>query len=369
MNISSVLRTVMLAAVLASPAFADASDKIGISDMAGRKVSLPSQVTKIVAVTGTLRLAVYLGCVDMIAGIENLEIRYPADISRPYSLALKGTAEKLPVIGEGGAGKLLDMERLLAARPDIVFTTDPHIAETIQRSTGMPAVVVSYGQSSMLEKKDLISSLHLMGRILKKEKRAREIEEFINAFEKDIAKRIKDIPDKSKPRVYVGGVAYYGSHGITSTEVFYPPFHWLQVRNVADEINRAGSAFIEKEKLLYWNPDVIFIDTGGLSLIQNDYLKNREFYRKLRAVKEGRVYSLLPYTYYFTNVETALANTYAVGKELHPSRFKDIDPLKKADEIFSFFTGVNALEELKQSDGYGLVRFSEDGLKIVRTPE
>jgi iron complex transport system substrate-binding protein len=364
----SLLRAVVFAVILLSATFANASENISISDMAGRKVAIPAKVEKLAAVTGTLRLVVYLGCQDMMAGIENLEVRYPADTGRPYSLALTGRIDKLPVIGEGGAGKLLDMERLLAARPDVVFTTDPTIAEAIQKNTGIPAVVVSYGQSSMLEKKDIISSLHLMGRILKKEKRAKEIEEFINAFEKDIANRTKDIPDKNRPKVYVGGIAYYGSHGLTSTEVFYPPFHWLRVRNVADEIGRAGSAFIEKEKLLYWNPDVMFIDTGGLNLVRNDYLKNREFYRKLRAVKEGKVYTVLPYTYYFTNVETAIANTYAIGKELYPSRFKDIDPLKKADEIFRFFTGMNVLEKLKQGDGYGHVLFSEERLKINRTP-
>jgi iron complex transport system substrate-binding protein len=362
------IRTAIFLLILLLGTFANASENIKISDMAGRNVTIPAKVERIAAITGTLRLAVYVGCLEMVVGIENLEIRYPEDISRPYSLALKDKAERLPVIGEGGAGKLLDMERLLAARPDIVFTTDPNIAETIQRSTGIPAVVVSYGHTSMLDKKDLISSLHLMGRILKKEERAKEIETFINAFEKDIEKRTKDIPEKKKPRVYVGGIAYYGSHGLTSTEVLYPPFHWLKARNVADEIGKSGSAFIEKEKLLFWNPDIIFIDTGGLALVQNDYLKDRDFYKRLKAVKKGKVYSLLPYTYYFTNVEIALANTYAIGKELYPSRFKDIDPLKKADEIFRFFIGIQVLDKLKKSDGYGRVLFSEEGLKIKKNP-
>ncbi len=362
----SVIRTVVFSFMLFLATFAYASGNIEISDVAGRNVTIPTKIERIAAITGTLRLAVYLGCLDMVVGIENLEIRYPADISRPYSLALRDKAERLPVIGEGGAGKLLDMERLLATRPDIVFTTDPNIAESIQRSTGIPAVVVSYGQTSMLDKKDLISSLHLMGRILKKEERAKEIETFINAFEEDIEKRTKDIPEKKKPRVYVGGIAYYGSHGLTSTEVLYPPFYWLKARNVADEIGKPGSAFIEKEKLLYWNPDIIFLDIGGLTLVQDDYLNDREFYKRLNAVKKGKVYSLLPYTYYFTNVEIALANTYVIGKVLYPSWFKDIDPLRKTAEIFRFFIGVHVLDKLKKSDGYGHVLFSEGGIKIKK---
>jgi iron complex transport system substrate-binding protein len=366
MKIFSLIRTVIVSLIFSLATFVHASETIKISDMAGRDVIIPAKIERIAAITGTLRLVVYLGCLDKVVGIENLEIRYPADISRPYSLALKDKAERLPVIGEGGAGKLLDIERLLATRPDIVFTTDPNIAETIQRSTGIPVVVVSYGQTSMLDKKELMSSLHLMGRILKKGERAKEIETFMNAFEKDIAKRTKDFPEKKKPRVYVGGVAYYGSHGLTSTEVLYPPFHWLKARNVSDEIGKSGSAFIEKEKLLYWNPDIIFIDTGGLALVQNDYLKDRDFYKRLKAVKKEKVYSLLPYTYYFTNVETALANTYIIGKVLYPARFKDIDPLKKTNEIFRFFIGIEVLDQLKKSNGYGHVLFSEDCIKIKK---
>ena len=93
MKIFNVLRAVMLAVILSSAAFANASENISISDMAGRKVIIPSKVTKIAAVTGALRLAVYLDCVDMIAGIENLEIRFPADTGRPYSLALAGKVD------------------------------------------------------------------------------------------------------------------------------------------------------------------------------------------------------------------------------------------------------------------------------------
>jgi iron complex transport system substrate-binding protein len=367
MKALSIVKTVAVILIFSLVPVVQAADTITVTDLAGRKVSVPARVEKIAAVTGTLRLVVYLGCIDLLVGIENMEIRYPADISRPYSLALTGKAEKLPVIGEGGAGKLTDMERLLAAGPDVVFTTDPNIAETIRKNTGIPAVVVSYGNTSMLEKIDLFASLRLMGAILKKEKRAKEIEKFIAAFEKEIKTRTKGVLEESKPTVYVGGVAYYGSHGITSTEVMYPPFHWLGARNVADEIGKTGSSFIDKEKLLFWNPDIIFIDTGGMSLVKTDYVKDKDFYRKLKAVKRKRVYGLLPYTYYFTNVEIALANTYAIGKILYPSRFKNVHPLKKADKIFSFFIGIHVLDKLKQEDGYGRILFSKAGPKIEKT--
>lgn len=42
---------------------------------------------------------------------------------------------------------------------------------------------------------------------------------------------------------------------------------------------------IEREKLLDWNPDIIFIDEGNFDLVKQDYQKNTDFYKSLKAVK------------------------------------------------------------------------------------
>jgi iron complex transport system substrate-binding protein len=60
---------------------------------------------------------------------------------------------------------------------------------------------------------------------------------------------------------------------------------------------------------------------------------------RLEAFKEGRVYGTLPYNYYHTNIAVALADAYYIGKVLYPDKFKDVDPEKKADEIFQVFLG------------------------------
>jgi len=46
-----------------------------------------------------------------------------------------------------------------------------------------------------------------------------------------------------------------------------------------------------------------------------------------------------PYNSYNTNYETVLADAYFIGKTLYPDRFADVDPVEKADEIYTFFVG------------------------------
>ena len=163
--------------------------------------------------------------------------------------------------------------------------------------------------------------------------------------------RTKDIPDDKKPTVYVGGVALNGMHGIDSTQCKYPPFMAVNAKNVVDELGKVGYVKIDREKLLEWNPDVIFIDEFSLKLIKDDYNKNPNFYNSLKAFKTGNVYGLLPYNFYMTNVGTALADAYYIGKVLYPENFADINPEKKADEIYTFLVGKPVYKDMAKKFG------------------
>jgi iron complex transport system substrate-binding protein len=58
---------------------------------------------------------------------------------------------------------------------------------------------------------------------------------------------------------------------------------------------------------------------------------------------------VLPYNWYSQNFESILANAYFVGKILYPDRFADVDPIAKADEIYSFVVGKPVFEEMNRT--------------------
>ncbi|MEM3679350.1 MAG: iron ABC transporter substrate-binding protein, partial [Candidatus Bathyarchaeia archaeon] len=66
----------------------------------------------------------------------------------------------------------------------------------------------------------------------------------------------------------------------------------------------------------------------------------------------------LPYNYYHTNVAVALADAYYIGKVLYPDKFADVDPAKKADEIFNFFLGKPLYQSYMEAYG-GFKNLSE----------
>ena len=79
---------------------------------------------------------------------------------------------------------------------------------------------------------------------------------------------------------------------------------------------------------------------GGFNLtaegIQDDFNKNKEYYKNLKAFKNKKVFGQIPFVAADVNVDTALADAYYIGKVVYPEKFQDVDPVKKADEIYSF---------------------------------
>ena len=111
------------------------------------------------------------------------------------------------------------------------------------------------------------------------------------------------------------------------------------------------------EQVLSWDPDLIFLDFNGMSLISEDYGAHSDFYNALTAVKEGKVYSQISFRSYASNLETALADAYYAACVMYPEQFRDIDPVEKAGEIFTELLGSNPYSDLEEA-GYAFCQIT-----------
>lgn len=334
-----------------------AEETVRVTDLLGREVTVKKDVEKVVAIgPGALRLYLYVGDTALLAGVEQIEKDDPA--GKPYLLA-NLEIQNLPVIGPGGPNTSPDAEKILAVKPDVIFTTyttEKSAADELQAKTKIPVIALDYGETSVFDPV-LYESVKLIGKVIGKEKRAEEVVAFFEEVKEDLHNRTKNIPEEEKYTAYIGALGFRGSHGITSTRGDYPLFNAVHAVNVVDETGRTGGVMIDKEKLLEWDPDKIFLDLGGLALVIEDYKKNKNFYRSLTAFKEGEIYSQLPYNFYSTNIDTALADAYYIGKVLYPERFSDINPEEKADEIYEFLVGKKLYKRMVEDfeGGFGKI--------------
>ncbi|MCK4406343.1 MAG: iron ABC transporter substrate-binding protein [Bacteroidales bacterium] len=329
------------------------SDYRSIKDMSGRTVQIPSEIKSIIALKpGALRFVTYLDAADKVIGIEGHEKRRKV----PYLMAHPELRD-LPLIG---TGNIAEPELITALNPDLIICTYTTAgkADDLQNKTGIPVFIINYGDFN--ENIDTVfSALSLMGKVLKKEERADSLITYIKFLISDLNERTNKITVNNDISVYIGGIAYKGSHGLNSTEPHYAPFTFVNAGNIASYLGEVTSsprawlenAFIDKEQIIKWNPDKIFLDASGKTLLNKDLSNESPFYHTLDAIKNCELYVVMPHNWYTINYATVLCNAYFVGKVLNEENFNDIEIKNKADEIYTYFLGKPVYEQMKEKYG------------------
>ena len=364
--VAAVLSVVLTAGCVTTDSPQSGEGMVTITDAFGREVTIPENPERIAVVgSGSMRYFMYLGLdTDMFVAVDQQDGRlYSYSYEhRPYALAHPELKEKQEV---GPTKGVVDNEKLLMSGAEILFmggatSSNAEVANEIQEKTGVP-VVMFYAGNYVTDKEKIQDSIFMIADIFGVEKRANDLIAYFDAVEDDLQKRVAGV--SSDDTVYVAGISYNGVHGIDATDPTFYPFAVLSANNVAGEVasvSQTGYAQISKEKLLEWDPDFIFVDLSTLTAAEGgaiSEMKNDPSYKELTAVKNSMVYTINPHTAMNVNHETTLANAYFIGKILYPEQFEDIDPVKKADEIYSFVVGEPVFDLLKENvDGLSYQR-------------
>ena len=320
-----------------------------VTDALGREVALPDTVNRAVCIRASaIRLVTYAGGVPFICGVEEQETR---ENVFTHLLAHPELGKK-PLIGPQMGG---DAELIMAVQPDVIFmsSTTAGDADDLQRRTGIPVVALEYGDLGA-KRPIFYASLRRIGEVLHTEGR---VDSLIRYTENQIAELQQRTQHKGEnKRVYVGGLAYKGLKGITSTDPYYAAFGFLGVDNVASAIDSAyvspiTGTYIDWEQLVDWDPEVIFIDRSGWPLVNEDFKNREKLNQLLAAYRNQQVYALWPYNNNHTNFEVMLINAWYAGKILFPDQFQDISLRDKADEILVEFVGQPIGQELRTKWG------------------
>ena len=311
-----------------------------ITDVYGRTVELPEEINNTICLgAGALRMVCYAQGEDKVIGVEEAE--HQQTLAKAYNYLNYDKFKDLPIVGQGGAGGNIPYEEeIIKVNPDVIIAAyTQQEADKLQAKTGIPVVCVSYNG---IFDPTMDQSLELIGTLLGKQERCKEVIDYMQAAKQDLNNRTKDIPDDEKPTVFSGAVSFRGGHGIEGTYAQFPPFVAINAKNVVDETGKDGSLIIDKEKILTWNPDIIFLDPNNMHLVRDDYKDNADFYHSLKAVQDGKVYTQIAYNWYTTNVEVAIADAYYAGTIIYPEQFKDINIVEKANDIFVHMLGDKA---------------------------
>lgn len=325
-----------------------------VTDIQGRKVEIPSVINSFVALGPSgMRLMAYLGVEDKAVGIELIENE--SDILRPYNY-LHPEIQTLPVVSGSGKGGLTPYEEeILKVKPDVILLAYSKVdmGEELQTKLGIPVVFIN--TKGAIFQDEWFDSMDLAADIFGVEERAEEIRTYVNGILDDLRKRTKDI--EVRPSVYYGAAWFHGEHSLEGTLLNYPPFSITNINHVADELASpkmiAKGTVVDLEKILEWDPEILFMDVENFHLVEDMYKQNPEYFKNLDAFKNDRMYAQLSYNNYGANLEMAIINAYYAGSVVYPERFEGVDVDKVAEDTFNALLGASCWEELKK-EGYVL---------------
>jgi len=321
-----------------------------ITDVWGREVGIPADVGRIVTLgPGATRIAAYLNVTHMIVGGETQTAAFNALMD--FSPVHHDLLSSLPIVGRGGGSGENNayVEELVMLAPDIIIAAfTPEGADELQAQSGIPVVAVRY-ISTGLANETFFAAVRVFGETLGVQGRAEEILERIESLRADLNGRTAGIDGSGKPRVYAGAVTFAGQRGFGGTYSDFGPLAAINAVNVADDALEPGFYEVDFEQIAAWDPDIIFLDPGNMSIVNAEYEINPAFFRSLRAVRQGRVYTMPAFNFSATNVTYALMNAYFAGTVLFPEQFADISIAAKSAEILEFFLGVNTFDIMAEN--------------------
>ncbi len=222
------------------------------------------------------------------------------------------------------------------------------------KSLGIPVAVVDYN-SFTLDKH--VKSTEILGKLLGKEERAKELVENYKSHIKNVEDRVKDIPEDKLKSVYFelasqGPDTYGNSYG---NSLWGNILKTAKCKNIAEEkVEEYGP--LNPEYVISSNPDIIMFsgqtnsqDKGkqrfemGFNVNEdravetmNMYLK-RPGWNNLNAVKNKEVYG-----FDHSGLRTLYDYVYLqyAAKAIHPEKFKDVDPMKNLNEFYEKYLPV-----------------------------
>jgi len=333
-----------------------------LTDVFDRRVEVPDTVRRLVALGSSMAYVTYLGAQDLAVGVEDIEKTFS---TKPYIIVNKDRIKDVPVIGKAGAVRIPNYEEIIRLKPDVIFivSTDRGEPDLIQRKTNIPVVSVGYGSTRFVPE-TFLRSIELVGEALQRTDKARRLTDYVRS----LAGQLDRGPSgDARATAYVGGLSYKGNQGIISTSADFYPMQLAGIRNVAGKTGSSSHLFVNKEFLLSANPPLLYLDGNGMPLIMDGIRSDGRYYGRFKALRQGNAYALVPNTSYFMNPQMLYVNAFFMAKTAYPEAYPDLDPVAKADEIFTAFNG-EPLYAFYREHGYGFARLVLKDGKLERIP-
>ena len=316
------MKKLLLFFSLLALAWADARELV---DMAGRTIVLEAPVERVATVGGTPALNAFIFAMGKAGTIRNGVgdspfRKMPFWKHQAYFLPEIFT---LPQVSSNPPEWLPDFEAIARMHPDIALVNNAAAAELLERR-GVKAAVMTWKGPQSVKK-----SIDFLGELFDERAKAEAYDAYYDAAIARVSRAMQGYGGPRKSAVYLRLEPL--SMPMVSTANYL--FEKAGAATPASEV-KAEHATIGLEKLMAWNPDVLFV----WSKKDKKVAYEDQRFADLKAVRDKQVYVIPMGAHLWTHYtpEQPLAILWC-AKTLYPERFKSLDMKEEARRFYATF--------------------------------
>lgn len=309
-----------------------------ITDMAGRKVTIPQKINKVYSTGQPGVVMLYTLCPDKLLG-------WDLKLSPEEEDYINAKYLSLPVLGlMQGGNNTANKEEIMERGPDFILLmteiddSAKETADELQKTMGIPVIIADYKLESLSD------TYEFLGETLNVNERADTLSEYCRETIQNTEKIAAGIKKEDILTVYYA----QGSDGLQTApggSAHSEVIDLVGGDNVVKLTAKSdGRLNINMEQLLFYNPDIIIAsysmdhNTGGeegFSLITN----SSKEWNLLDAVKKNMVYCTPCFPYNWLDMPPSVNRIIGIkwlGNLLYPEYFK-YDIREETKEFYSLF--------------------------------
>lgn len=337
-SIYAIIAILMLAVVAVGDVAQQATTAtptVQITDIVGRTVEIPANVTRVAALTGyDYERLIILNQTDKISAM------YPVSSSLPWALKVAPQLKAIPTIA---SMQDPNIEDLLRKKVQVVISLYFKGAIDKMTAVNIPVVVTQFaassGNSGLPQSEEefgdrVKQEMRLYGKVMgpEAEKNADDWCEYFDQKMKYVKSRTASLNSSQRPKVFYGRGP---DPQTTHTKGSYPQWYVeiaggdYAAKNVTGEVAQT----IPIEQLIEWNPEFVFLGRNN----NTDIVMNDPRWKNIKAVQDGNVYLCPAGVAWWDYCSEGVLFMEFLAKTLHPELFQDLDMTKEVKEYYSRF--------------------------------
>ena len=295
-----------------------------VTDMAGRAVSLPRRIDRVVTLGSLPVLNSFVFTMGEGRTIVNGLADFGSSPHWKYQAVFAPHLPRLPTMQQ--PNREPNLEAILLARPDVVLTMHRASVDLL-KGTGIPTILLAWR-----EPEDVKACMTLLGDVFRKPDVAARYRRYFDDTLARVGAALRTVPATARPTVL-----YFHPESLTQPRLIAE--WWIPAAggvSVTNDGRTAESRSFSLEQVVRWDPDLLIV-TGPKDVTT---VRTDATFKQLKAVRGGRVY-VVPvgaHTWANRTAEQPLTVLWA-AKTFHPERFAALDLPREVKAFYREFFG------------------------------